>query len=1829
MLRIQSNTRYHKLTYEPIKLYNGTLMSRNDNVMVPVEHTEDGGSGHYTGDIIQFERHDGSKINFTERRAVQAVENASGYDRFVLIGFDRVNLYFDEFSLLEKSIIPGEATQKMLYLHLTNEHFYLKNRDNDEISGFVNCSFMEENREYGCPGDLIVHDDIFLLKIGATEQDGRYRYGSSSVLNYKTTVYVEKDGEIHSLNAIVPVYSDGTDNTSAILLTGNDSLVEEIAANPYGCVFYGKDERFFTESVSFEEGEDVITTLFPTVGTEVKWRNGDLRLNVFAPQTFDATLGQDDTISQFIQEISDKAINKIVDYEKQQFVPVKNEKDVSKIVFKIHLRERTDFDEWKSNDNLLWFNYAENNLSGDSVYYMGFDEEDIYYQKKKVSETFLRVSIYDRPDRRSQKLLYTAKIFLNESNLYGKYIDNLQSTGETWFNDVFNEYSDAKVSEGKYSISGCPLAPIQTEFICTHKYDYDNPTEGFYLHLFPSHLIGESDSADTQVFMKCELNNAKYGYTIPLVNFYEDIVGGYMKQGPINESGDTGYTVDMEMFYKDAYIPIIIRENDETGRYEWEFENDNIEIDEDGTIVLQMFEPRINGDSGKISDDKHHSGPEGEEPDDFDDKIPYVPYWPKPNGGSEPGVVPDPSGGGDEPGPGPGPGPTPGGGSFDAYFNHANTGRYPSTTYDRDYNSDSFGLTPTVVNTKYPYVTAVFSSEPAGLSMSYKQTGWGGYKSTSFNDRTKITESKMGMSVGIGENKTENIRYYYIDYVSPDGSDRRRLTVRHLPIQYYILLSTNPTRVDYKHNTKRVILTTGTEYSRLSVTSANDDFFTYSVELHEIQTWNGFNRYVYFVNLNISENESATPRSGWVKFAINDEKYDVMDVVQSGNTNAGYSADVDGYTYTIEASITPNYIQEVKEDRTTDYQIVATLYKKNNATGVKEPSNDWTKYGVGLYKYCEPSTYSSYGYKQVTMYEDNKTDSSTITYTENAPELKYVDSTKGYCFAAIVNGQIVTSGTLKVNYCDMLLKYTAACYLFNENEITFNSETNSLTFNMAKCVSMSHSEYLSADGSDYDVTYRYSQSIGGSFGLEPGTYYAVYGTIYSSDHYIEGSIKLSYQGRELSVNDDTNTPWKYDDLNNRVNIFENTSTRRHIVGYSDTMVVGTEWVCISEPIELTSGTFKLDISYVADTRNKKGTCNGGDTPETKEYDVDFIGSLDKEGGEVEYDAYFTGSLDKVESEEYDAYFTGSLDKEDLPTAYFYWYKDERLSQPFEDADENLNTFTTNAEELWVTPHSSIQNSTISPTCVHLTKYNREATVDVVVRYRLFVYPSWARYPNIKWCKDEAGTQVISEGTATDIYTSERPVWAYITYEDCIPQNVQLTLNEQQKSVWLEKSEYTFTVNLFPEDARSTAVYKWYQEEEKWHPIRTANGNTVTYSGSEVYCVVTADGYIGTEFWVSFYDDALTKDVTLEEVPVEITVTPMIGEIGGEDTAFVLAVSNNKNREMNHSVSVRNTNSLSTLPTDQDFKICSNQINIGNGNAIFVILRQGYSNGYLNTTTGRFTVSTEGYDDIQRTLTASSGSEHSARARKVSGGGYGVFTTVRLMPYTTQNVDISVDLIGVLTGAAEIEGNTKRGYDNNIYAEETTTVVTTYTCSNGPQNLTFDSAEMLPTNLMSLSLGIKYSTFGFTILPNNTDRIRLGFASVYADVTGTRPGSENSSRHIYIDTVIQESENLRFVLNENALTGSYPGTFLYRIESKILEVIDLSKHGTVYEIPIDNTDDDYRIWVLSDIRNNISVTSLNGQATTTLVSDGCVRYGFTTNTTKDGDYYHDGFRIEIF
>ena len=1208
MLKIQANKRDISIKYVQINLVSGTLYENDGYIFIPTYLDTPSLSA---GDVISFYRKDGENIEFSEDRVVmdsgiKLLEDSSIPECASVVRFSDIPLYATSATLEEIEIVPN-MPRKFLRLVLRDKHNYIVNRDSVKVKAYVDCSFQDESglsgltNENVCPGDYVIYNDIFLYRL-MDVRNGNIDIPSSRMENYETDVFVEYEGETVRFPVIIPCNLGGKDNTNEILIYGNDEILEEIALNPFKYTFYGNDGRFFTQMSSFDGVDGEYFYLRAKTGTSVRLRVGDMKLSLPIGQVFDASMSHMEAVAQYSEEILKNAVNKIVDYEKQQFIPVYGGKDIQKLLFKIHLRERDD--DWNTHDSLGWVGVPYQDVDANSVEYMGFDDEDIYYQKKKVGMSFLRVSFYNNRDRRTQKLLYTAKIYLNSSDLYGQYVDNV-----------------AKESEN-------PLSGIGIEFVCTHKYDYDHSTEGFYLHLFPSNLNTDGEG---KIYAKFELSNAKYGKTIPLVLFKDGFREGYIV------TGSSGSSVDMKALYEDLYSEVIIKKNEGLGRYEWEFlESDSeygfvdFNVDGDNALTLHLVEPRVNGSYGSGTKRQQRSKDvydEGEYDPSCQSDTPYctsdIPACP--SDGS--GIIDT---------------------SIDMFFGLSRSKPYGYDIVDRNYNSDNAGYTIYIKNNKYRSVIMKFSRSPENLYMGYKFDGWGAYDGVSYHSTQTVSGSTRNVVIAFSENRSEDVHYYYVELRSPSGERVKTLTVRQWPLWGQIGLSTNPTRIDYKHNTKRVILTSGTEYSRLSVTSANDDFFTYSVDLHETQNWNGFNRYVYYINLNVSENESATQRSGWVKFAINNERYAVMDVIQSGNTNAGHSTDVDGYTYTIEASITPNYIQEVKEGRNTNYEIVATLYKTNNATGVREASNDWTKYGVGLYKYCEPSTYSSYGYRQVTMYEDSKTDNSTITYTENAPELKYVDSTNGYCFAAIVNGQIVTSGVFKVNYCDMLLKYTAACYLFNENEIIFNSETNSLTFNLSKCVSMSHTEYLSADGNDYEVTYRYNQSIGGDFGLEPGRYYAVYGTIYSSDHYIEGSIKLSYQGNELAINDDTNTPWNYEDIGDRVTVVENTGSRKYVLGYSQSMTVGMKWLCISEPITLTSGTFKLDISYVADTRNKKGTCNGGDTPETREYDVDFVGSLDKEGGEVEYDAYFTGSLDKVEdtpqTETYDVDFFGSLDK---------------------------------------------------------------------------------------------------------------------------------------------------------------------------------------------------------------------------------------------------------------------------------------------------------------------------------------------------------------------------------------------------------------------------------------------------------------------------------------------------------------------------------------------------------------------------------------------------------
>ena len=85
-----------------------------------------------------------------------------------------------------------------------------------------------------------------------------------------------------------------------------------------------------------------------------------------------------------------------------------------------------DFGTWETDDNGYWNNYIlrsdhkaleptykNYNIYGDLLGYLGFTDDDVYYQKDALKKSFLRLSFYDSPNRETQKLLYYYTIYFD------------------------------------------------------------------------------------------------------------------------------------------------------------------------------------------------------------------------------------------------------------------------------------------------------------------------------------------------------------------------------------------------------------------------------------------------------------------------------------------------------------------------------------------------------------------------------------------------------------------------------------------------------------------------------------------------------------------------------------------------------------------------------------------------------------------------------------------------------------------------------------------------------------------------------------------------------------------------------------------------------------------------------------------------------------------------------------------------------------------------------------------------------------------------------------------------------------------------------------------------------------------------------------------------------------------------------------------------------------------------------------------------------------------------------------------------------------------------
>lgn len=219
--------------------------------------------------------------------------------------------------------------------------------------------------------------------------------------------------------------------------------------------------------------------------------------------------------------------------------------------------------------------YETNRKKSDLMGYLNFTDNDIYYRKKKVSQSFLRLSFYTSKDPYTQKMLYYSTIFLDEGELYGKYIKQLQNEDFKKYKEKNSTKKMGKANENALVVLYSAGTRVDSKITVTNEYDRTKSSEGFNIYLFAEDKTFEAENGEKTIYMKVEFNHAGNGKTIPLIMWPKDANGEFC-------------SLTTENFIDTLYIPVKLAYIN--GRYVYSIVGAENENDE---IVLILFEPKL------------------------------------------------------------------------------------------------------------------------------------------------------------------------------------------------------------------------------------------------------------------------------------------------------------------------------------------------------------------------------------------------------------------------------------------------------------------------------------------------------------------------------------------------------------------------------------------------------------------------------------------------------------------------------------------------------------------------------------------------------------------------------------------------------------------------------------------------------------------------------------------------------------------------------------------------------------------------------------------------------------------------------------------------------------------------------------------------------------------------------------------------------------------------------------------------------------------------------------------------------------------------------------
>ena len=232
--------------------------------------------------------------------------------------------------------------------------------------------------------------------------------------------------------------------------------------------------------------------------------------------------------------------------------------------------------------------------SSNLIGYLGFTDDDIYNQKNRVKQTFIRLSFYDDKNPLTQNLLCYSTIFLDSGDLFGKYVKR-----KAWLDEVSFEEDDEEYNVQLNPIVWSPTAKtdpcsaVTCQMIVNDEYDMTRSGEGFNLYLFREDAPVENEVQN--IYMKVEFNHAGIGRTVPLI-YWRKVKD---KNGV---ETDEASAITISNYLDNLYIPISISLSDRGYVYSFP---DTVQVTDDPAtrrngiiwenerIVLNLFEPMI------------------------------------------------------------------------------------------------------------------------------------------------------------------------------------------------------------------------------------------------------------------------------------------------------------------------------------------------------------------------------------------------------------------------------------------------------------------------------------------------------------------------------------------------------------------------------------------------------------------------------------------------------------------------------------------------------------------------------------------------------------------------------------------------------------------------------------------------------------------------------------------------------------------------------------------------------------------------------------------------------------------------------------------------------------------------------------------------------------------------------------------------------------------------------------------------------------------------------------------------------------------------------------